>query len=244
MWRRAPVEIAGLRSRCKGLRPSDGVNIVTTMTFHGWSEEAFDFYRGLEDDNSKSYWTTHRPVYDSSVLAPMTALLEELGPEFGVSKVFRPNRDIRFSADKSPYKTAIGALFERGGYIQFSAKGLAAGSGYHRLEPDQLTRFRDAVANEVSGPELVAVLKKLRDTQIETYAGEELKTAPRGFPKDHPRVELLRRKDLAAWRQWDPAPWMASAAAKARVVGFLRNAEPLADWLNTHVGPSSAGRRR
>ncbi len=214
------------------------------MTFHGWSDGALAFYRGLESDNSKTYWTTQRTIYDSSVLAPMTALLAELAPEFGESKVFRPNRDIRFSADKSPYKTVIGALFEQGGYVQFSAQGLAVGSGYHHLEPDQLTRYRDAVADGVSGPELVAVLKKLRVKRIETYAGHVLKTAPRGVAKDHPRIDLLRRKDLAAWRQWDLAPWLASASAKARIVEFFHHSKPLGDWLNTHVGPTDAGRQR
>jgi len=226
------------------LRTAGEVNIVTSVTFRGWPEEALAFYRGLESDNSKTYWTANKPVYEANVLAPMTALLDELAPEFGLGKIFRPNRDIRFSADKSPYKTAIGALLKRGGYVQLSAKGLAVGSGYHHLESDQLAKFRDAVAHEVSGPELVAVLKTLKAKHIGIYAGEELKTAPRGFPKDHPRVDLLRRKDLAAWRQWDPAPWLASVAAKTRVVEFLRNSKPLNDWLLVHVGPTSAGRGR
>ena len=95
------------------------------MAFRGWPNEALDFYEGLEADNSKTYWTAHRSVYDEKVLAPMNALLAELEPEFGAGKIFRPYRDVRFSADKSPYKTAIGATLELGGYVQLSAKGLA-----------------------------------------------------------------------------------------------------------------------
>src|SRR5262249_19370571 len=78
------------------------------MSFEGWPAEALDFYEGLEADNSKAYWTAHKAVYDEKVLAPMTELVEELAPEFGVFKIFRPYRDIRFSKDKSPYQTHIG----------------------------------------------------------------------------------------------------------------------------------------
>src|SRR5260370_7299756 len=80
------------------------------MSFQGWPEAALDFFEGLELDNSKAYWTAHRTIYDDDVLAPMTQLTEALAPEFGDVKLFRPYRDIRFSADKSPYRTQIGAL--------------------------------------------------------------------------------------------------------------------------------------
>ena len=80
------------------------------MSFQGWPEAALDYFEGLERDNSKAYWTAHRAVYDEAVLAPMTDLTDELAPEFGDAKIFRPYRDIRFSADKSPYRTEIGAV--------------------------------------------------------------------------------------------------------------------------------------
>jgi uncharacterized protein (DUF2461 family) len=100
------------------------------MSFSGWPEEALDFYDGLAADNSKTYWTMHKPVYDAAVLRPMTELVEELAPEFGEAKIFRPYRDVRFSKDKTPYKTHIGAMVGRG-YVQFSAQGLAAGDGMY-----------------------------------------------------------------------------------------------------------------
>jgi hypothetical protein len=80
------------------------------MSFQGWPEEALEFYEGLEADNSRTYWLAHKDVYDGSVLLPMTELMAELEPAHGESKIFRPYRDVRFSKDKSPYKTAIGAL--------------------------------------------------------------------------------------------------------------------------------------
>ena len=83
------------------------------MAFRGWPAEALEFYEGLEADNSKAYWTSHKAVYQEQVLRPMEELLEDLVSEFGSSKIFRPYRDIRFSNDKTPYKTHIGAYFWR-----------------------------------------------------------------------------------------------------------------------------------
>ena len=79
------------------------------MAFKGWPAEALEFYEGLEADNSKVYWTDHKDIYTDAVHAPMAALLCRPGGEFGEGRIFRPYRDVRFSADKSPYKTAIAA---------------------------------------------------------------------------------------------------------------------------------------
>lgn len=213
------------------------------MAFDGWPEDALDFYDGLEADNTKTYWTAHRSTYDTQVLGPMTALLEELAPEFGDMKIFRPYRDVRFSKDKSPYKTAIGARLGDG-YVQLSAQGLAAGSGMYGMESDQLDRYRTAVADDRSGPRLERVIGAVREHGIEVHGHETLKTAPRGYPADHPRIDLLRHKGLVAWKQWPVEPWLGTAAAKDRVAGFLTATRPLCDWLDEHVGPSTASESR
>jgi uncharacterized protein (TIGR02453 family) len=209
------------------------------VTFQGWPAESLEFYDGLEVDNSKTYWTAHKAVYESAVLAPMEALLAELEGEFGDGKIFRPYRDIRFSADKSPYKTAIGATLSRGGYVQLSAEGLAAGCGYYVMASDQIERYRAAVAEDRTGEELRRVLAKVgKHAGIEIVVHETLKTAPRGYAKDHPRVDLLRNKDLIAWQRWPVEPWLETAAAKDRVAEFFRAARPLVAWLDDNVGPS------
>ena len=208
------------------------------MAFRGWPAEALEFYEGLEADNSKAYWTAHKELYESAVLAPMLALLADLEPEFGAGKIFRPYRDVRFSADKTPYKTHIGATVERGGYIQLSAKGLASGTGMYMMAPDQLDRYRRAVADDVVGSTLEAVIAGIAKHGITVTGHERLKSAPRGYPKDHPRIELLRHKGLISWQEWPAAAWLGTAAAKRRVVDFLRTCQPLNDWLTTHVGQS------
>lgn len=208
------------------------------MTFNGWPAEALEFYEGLVADNSKSYWTANKATYDHAVHAPMAALLAELEAEFGEGKIFRPYRDLRFSADKTPYKTAIGATVADGGYIQLSAHGLGVGSGMWHMAADQLQRYRQAVAEDRSGEALVQIIAEAEKHKIKVHGHETLKTTPRGFPKDHPRAGLLKHKGLTAWQEWPAAAWLGTPAAKDRVVGFMRAARPLRDWLDKHVGAS------
>jgi uncharacterized protein (TIGR02453 family) len=208
------------------------------MTFKGWPERALVFYEGLEADNSKAYWTEHKDTYEREVKAPMEALLADLKDEFGESRLFRPYRDTRFSRDKAPYKTAIAARIGEG-YVQFSANGLFAGAGMYHMAPDQLARYRAAVISEGSGTKLVAVVTKLTKSGLDVHAMESLKTAPRGYPKEHPRIELLRMKGVVASRSWEPAAWLQTPAARKRVVDVLRGTKPLLSWLETNVGPST-----
>jgi uncharacterized protein (TIGR02453 family) len=207
------------------------------MAFKGWPDSALAFYEGLEEDNSKAYWLDHKETYERDVKVPMDELLAELSPEFGEHKLFRPYRDTRFSRDKSPYKTAIAARIGEG-YIQFSANGLFTGAGMYHMMPDQLARFRNAVAADASGRSLQKVIATLTKAGLDVHAMEELKTAPKGYPKDHPRIELLRKKGLVASRGWEPAAWLATAGAKKRVTDVLRATKPLLRWLDANVGPS------
>ncbi|WP_433296016.1 DUF2461 domain-containing protein [Actinoplanes sp. CA-030573] len=212
------------------------------MTFRGWPSEALEFFDGLEADNSKTYWTAHLELYEKQVREPMLALLAALEPEFGPGKIFRPYRDVRFSADKTPYKTHMGAWLSYGGYIQLSGDGLAAGSGMYQMAPDQLERYRRAVANDVVGAELERLIESIAAQRIDVVGHGSLKTAPRGYPKDHPRIDLLRHKGLTTWKDWEPAAWLGTAAAQKRIVEFLRASRPLREWLDRNVGPSTAER--
>ncbi|HEY2550157.1 MAG TPA: DUF2461 domain-containing protein [Streptosporangiaceae bacterium] len=213
------------------------------MPFTGWPEEALDFYEGLEADNSRTYWTAHQQTYEQCVLAPMTELVAELAPQFGEGKIFRPHRDLRFSKDKSPYKTAIAAVVGEG-YLQLSARGLAAGSGMYGMASDQLERYRRAVAAEATGTRLTGLVDELTAQGIRVEPRQSLKTAPRGYPAGHERIELLRSKGLIAWQEWAPEPWLGTPEAARRVAGFLTAARPLRGWLDEHVGPSTAAEPR
>lgn len=207
------------------------------MAFTGWPDEAIAFYEGLEADNTKAFWAANRERWDACVLGPMEDLLDELESRFGRGKVFRPYRDVRFSKDKAPYKTACGATLGEG-YVQVSARGLAVGSGYYHLASDQLERYRQAVDDDTTGGELVDLVAEAEAQGVTVHGSEPLKTAPRGYAKDHPRIELLRYKGLIVWREWPVEPWLSTAAAKERVVAVLEAAQPMRRWLDRNVGPS------
>jgi uncharacterized protein (TIGR02453 family) len=196
--------------------------------------EAVEFYEGLAADNSKVYWQEHKAEYERSVKAPMVELLAELAGDFGEGRVFRPYRDVRFSRDKEPYKLNCAAHLP-GGYISFSADGLFVGRGLYMPEPAQLQRFRSAVDDDRSGAELEAIVADLRKDGYDVGAREVLKTAPKGYPKDHPRIELLRCKGVVMSKLWPVGAWLGTSRAKDRVVAGLDAARPLSSWLERFV---------
>ena len=214
------------------------------MAFTGFPIEAIEFFERLEDDNTKVFWTEHKPVYDEFVRAPMQALLDDLAKKYGPSKIFRPHRDVRFSKDKTPYKTNIAAWFESGGYVGLSADNFSTGNGYYSMAKDQLEKFRAAIDDDKTGKALERAIAKVTAADIEVTSFDALKTAPRGYPKDHPRIELLRMKGCIAKREWDIGVWLDSPEPKERVVATIEAAKPLMKWLDTHVGPTTIVRER
>jgi uncharacterized protein (TIGR02453 family) len=205
--------------------------------FRGWPEDCQRFFIGLELDNSKKYFEANRRLYEEAVRGPMLALLDSLKPDYGEGKVFRPNRDIRFSKDKSPYKTNIAATIgmgEKGGYISLDAHGFTVATGRYMLSPEELAKFRKKVAAEPTGAPLGAIVKKLEKSGYE-IGGEELKRVPSGFAPDHPREALLRRKALYVWKNFGLRPWLGSAAARRQVVKVWMDAQPLNDWFQKNL---------
>jgi uncharacterized protein (TIGR02453 family) len=209
------------------------------VEFRGWPVEGLEFFEGLEADNSKAYWQQNKSVYETAVRAPMEALIAELGPTWGDGRVMRPYRDIRFSADKSPYKTWIAATVGDG-YIHLTSETFGVGSGMWEMAPDQLERYRQAVIDERAGKKLERVLSDARSAGLKAQGHDTLKTAPRGYPKDHPRIELLKYKGLITWQEWPVGAWLGTRRAKDRVEKFLQLSKPLNAWLRVNVGSSTA----
>jgi uncharacterized protein (TIGR02453 family) len=211
--------------------------------FTGFPVDAFAFYEALVADNSKVFWQANKARYHESVRAPMEAFLALVDDEFGPFHIFRPYVDVRFSKNKAPYKTHIGAYGESEGgagfYVQLSAAGLLVAAGYYAMASDQLERFRRAVDDDARGAEVQSLVRSAEKAGYSMGAIGELKTAPRGYPKDHSRIALLRRKGLMGSRTWEPAAWMHTARARERVVGVWRGLADLNAWLDTHVGPST-----
>ncbi len=211
------------------------------MSFSGFPPDAFAFYEGLEADNSKAYWTAHKPVFDECIAGPMQELLDELEPGFGVAKMFRPYRDVRFSKDKSPYKTrqyAVVHLGPAGGaqglYIGIDADGLHLGGGLHQASTEQARHMRTAIDEDVTGRELRKILDTLLRKGFE-LAGEQLKRVPKPWDDTHPRAELLRYKSLTAHIHHPPDTWLHTAKAKDEVVTRWKALGPLNAWMGAHA---------
>ncbi|MGB3302790.1 DUF2461 domain-containing protein [Gordonia sp. (in: high G+C Gram-positive bacteria)] len=207
------------------------------MAFTGFPEAALDFYDDLEADNSKVFWDAHRDTYRDSVAAPMVALTDDLADMFGAAKVFRPNRDVRFSKDKTPYKTHQGAFVAvapaTGYYVEIAAPGVKVASGFYHADTERLARIRRSIDEELHGAELEHILEVLKRKGWE-IGGDRLKTAPRGWSVDHPRIELLRHRSLTVTRNYGFADIIHTPELADQVRKHWRETRPLLDWLVQH----------
>jgi uncharacterized protein (TIGR02453 family) len=202
--------------------------------FAGFPVAALDFYDDLELDNTRSFWTAHKTVYDEAVRAPMTALVDALAEEFGPGKVFRPYRDVRFSKDKTPYKDHQGGFVPAGPgagyYVEVGAPGVRVGAGAYHAEGARLAAIRAAIDHDLHGPRLERLLRKL-ERQGWERRGDRLRTNPRGWPGEHPRIDLLRHKSLYLSRSYGFGDVIHTPALLDRVRADWRAARPLVEWF-------------
>ncbi|MDN5757557.1 MAG: DUF2461 domain-containing protein [Tomitella sp.] len=215
-----------------------GRGAAADHSFTGIPFAGLDFYEDLEADNSRVWWSEHKHIYTESVRAPMEALAAELEGEFGTPKLFRPYRDVRFSKDKTPYKTHQGVVVHTapgtGYYVAINAAGMSVSGGAYSLSPQQLARLRATIDDDARGAELEAIVDALRERGL-TIGGHALKTHPRGYPADHPRIALLRHKSLHAHREFGSPEWLETPAAADRVRAEWRAIAPLVEWLTQVV---------
>ncbi|WP_353828782.1 DUF2461 domain-containing protein [Agromyces sp. SYSU T0242] len=192
---------------------------------------AFEFYAELAEHNTREWWQAHRADYERLVRVPLERLAAVAEPRYGRAKVFRPNRDVRFSADKSPYKLngAMTAGRVGGVYASISADGLHAGGGLYEPSRDQLRRARDVIADDgAAAAELERIVSDVESTGLE-LAGPPLKTAPRGFDREHPRIALLRLTHFAGLGT------LPATATMADLDRIWRGVEPLLAWVERHA---------
>ena len=212
------------------------------MSFTGFGPGAMAFYEGLVAQNTRARWQAHREVYDTQVKAPVTALAADLEPEFGPVKIFSPFNDLRFAPGRAPYRTnvAVAARREDGTALYFGVSaewGVDLGGGMLAPSRDQLARFRARQDDPGAASSLDAVLAPLAGQGFTPSFEDALVTAPRGWPRDHPRVALLRLRRLLVGQQDDPGPWLYEPGCLDRVVGAWRAVAPWNRWLAGHVGP-------
>jgi len=222
-----------------------------TTSFGGFSRELFTFLEGLEADNSKAYWDAHKATWEASVREPVEALMADLEPEFGPLRTFRPNRDVRFSKDKSPYKTWVGVTTSErsvggiGCFLRIEAAGMRLASGSMVMAPDQLERFRASIDNAAAGAEFEKICRRLAAADLPVGPGRQppLMRTPAGYPKDHPREEILRWKGAVVVKEYERAAWMHKPAAVDRIREVWSGAAPLTKWIDKYVGESTVPAR-
>ncbi|MFN2322587.1 MAG: DUF2461 family protein [Trueperaceae bacterium] len=212
-------------------------------SFTGFGPAVTDWFVALANDNSRAYWAATKDVWQRDVRAPLEDLLEEVAAEGGERpKLFRPHRDLRFARDAGPLKSATGGYVPNADrspavrYVELSARGLMAATGYHQLAADQLERYRAAAAGPAA-PALARALEAVRAAGLEV-GGNRLKTTPRGVPRDHPHAALLRHKSLTVAAWMPPGDALETREPLEFAVGTWAAAEPVVAWLDRNVGVS------
>ena len=208
------------------------------MVFEGFTPEAFAFYRELEVHNERPWWLANKPRYDAAVRAPFEALAEELEPVASTVKIYRPYRDVRFSHDKTPYKTRQGMFAQAapgiGWFLNLDATGVSLGGGFFG-DASFTKAYRAAVEAAAPGTELEGIAAELAAAGYE-LGGEQLKTAPRGTDPEHPRIALLRYKWVTA--RWHLSPADASGPALLDALfDTVDDLQPLVRWAAAHIAP-------
>jgi uncharacterized protein (TIGR02453 family) len=219
--------------------------------FTGFADRAARFFAKLAANQSRDWFAANRDEYEEGWLAPMKALLaaarEKLAPryaheEIAAPKVFRIHRDVRFSKDKSPYKTHVGGYLGIAGsgagpsgaaalYFHVGAGELFACAGQYMMDGEQLKRFRAAVGGEERGAELAKIVGALGRAGFTIDSYEQVQRVPRGFDAEHPRADLLRRKGLIAMFPPPPRTLLTSPKLVDELVTHAKKAVPLVEWL-------------
>lgn len=217
----------------------------TFKRFQGFPKEGLKFLKDLKKNNKREWFTANKARYEEHVLAHLKAVVEEGESAYGNGKNFRIHRDVRFSNDKTPYKTHASAVFERKGivhYLHIESDHMFAATGCHMMAKDQLARFYEAIDDDKSGKQLEKLVAKAEKADLEV-GGTALKTAPRGYAKDHPRITLLRHKGLTTSRKYKAGTWMHGPELAERMVKTFAEGNAINEWLRKYVGESTEGKR-
>jgi uncharacterized protein (TIGR02453 family) len=223
--------------------------------------ETIDFLSDLAEHNTKAWFDSNRSRYQSGYLEPAKALVEALAPALhdlvpGISaeprvngSIFRINRDVRFSKDKTPYKGNLDFWFWEGErrsalsglFLRIAPAAVTVGAGAHGFDPPQLARYRAAIVDPAAGAEILATVHRLEAAGHEV-GGETYTRTPRGFDADPARERLLRHSALYAHAEL-PASLATDPALTATLLGHWRSFLPVHSWLTAHVAdrPDAAG---
>jgi uncharacterized protein (TIGR02453 family) len=223
--------------------------------FTGFARSAMQFWHELAAEMSREWFTANKQRYEAEWVAPMTVLLGDvarrLAPAYrplalGAPKVMRIYRDVRFSKDKAPYKTHIGAVITLAGksvgeggnaalYVHLGVDEEFVGVGCYQFDAPKLAKWRKAVAGK-PGADLAKLVAKLRKAGYEVGGHDDYKKVPKGFDPEHPRAELLKMKGLTGGLPEIPAGLLGKPGLADWLVKHGVAMAPLVTWLHRHVG--------
>lgn len=227
--------------------------------FPGFPPEALTFFRGLEKNNDREWFQERKELFETKVRRPMLELVESLNgvlvtaaPDFvtePAKSVYRIYRDTRFSADKTPYKTHIAAVFNRRGfeknssaglYFSVSHKEIEVGGGVYMPTPEQLLAIRTYLAEHHAEFRKLLASKAVKSTFGE-MTGDALQRVPKGFDPEHPAADLIKRKQWLLFQTLEPklavTPELHTELSKR-----LKAMIPFVEFLNRPLGKVSAKR--
>ena len=225
------------------------LDIESYPPFEGFSKEALRFFKQLKKNNNREWFNTHKTEYEELVKQPMQSMIASLqplmakvAPEIEVHpkrSMFRIYRDIRFSSNKSPYKTHMAAVFHRKGhweesagyYVHIEPGGVYVGGGVYMPDSRQLKMIRGAIAERAS-EFLDIVNDRVFKKKFKTLEGEKLLRNPKGVSSDHPMIEWLKYKQFYTGVEWDDAECL-SPKFLDNVLVVYKDLHPMINFLNT-----------
>lgn len=220
---------------------------TTPAPFTGFPKPGVSWFQSLAVAQNREWFQAHKDGYEQLWLSPMTSLLAELrgpmerlyGRKLGATKIFRLNRDVRFSKDKSPYKTHIAGMLPFDGfkpmegpaalYLHLGLEDVVA-FGFYMLEPRSLQRLRKLLIEDKTGAPIAKLMAAAQKVGLVPDSMERLKRPPPGVSADHPRVELLKNKALALSRSDVPKSVRYGAGFKAWVLEQAKAGAPVIKW--------------
>ena len=213
-----------------------------TAAFHGFPEAGIRYLVDLAANNNREWFAANKATHDSQLMAPagllcqeLEGFLEQLTGAAYTTKLYRMHRDLRFSADKTPYNTHLHISFlgppgACAFHLGIDTSSVSAGAGTFEFTAEQLQAFRTQIASG-SGPAISKSLEHLVSSGAR-LAEPELKRVPAGYPADQAFSELFRRKSLSAWIDLG-APVAATRPDFARrCEDAFRTLQPVADLIN------------
>ena len=224
--------------------------------FHGFTKATFKFFKDLEKRNTKEWFKENRKIYEKNVLEPAQEFVMEMGERLksispkivAIPKtdksIFRIYRDMRFSKDKTPYKTHLGIFFWEGPkkklgnpgyYLQLDKSSILIAGGLYSLPNDIVKTYRDVISDSKKGKEIAKILKKITKNPSYQLGGMHYKRVPRGYDSENPNVDLLLHNGLYIYYEGPIPKEVYSRDFLDYSYGIFKDMLPLHNWLKDNI---------